>query len=405
MAIAHIDQWIFEGNSSSAVTAGMGATLRMSDTEISATVGSGLVCAHCELVDVERTIFRDNSAYESGGGVYIHDASATFRQSSFENNSCPNGGGAVDAQNASVAFTNSSFTNNSSNNTSGGLRLQLGDCTLTDCTLVGNAGYLGGGLQVDAAELTLTRVTFHENIARVGGALFAANANPEINDCTIAGNHGAAGSGALRLWDSSPRINWTLIAFNTGGQAVQGNDGSRPRFRRCDIYGNEGGDWIGYIANQSGVYGNISADPLFCDLAAGDLALHRDSPCARAMDMLHDAIGAHEIGCGSARTALVGAEGIALAGLQLAPCQPNPFGRTTLLSFTIPPTTGVAPATLTIHDPSGRRVREWQIADAGTHAREWDGTDQQGRSVLGGVYFCRLMIGEESVVKRVTLLR
>jgi hypothetical protein len=31
--------------------------------------------------------------------------------------------------------------------------------------------------------------------------------------------------------------------------------------------GNGGGDWVGGIADQHGVRGNISADPLFCDPA------------------------------------------------------------------------------------------------------------------------------------------
>jgi hypothetical protein len=70
----------------------------------------------------------------------------------------------------------------------------------------------------------------------------------------------------------------TVIAFNNGGEAFE-CDHAGARLFCCDVYGNEGGDWMGCIDGQVGSDGNISANPLFCDPQNGDLRLRADSPC------------------------------------------------------------------------------------------------------------------------------
>ncbi|MFC1573470.1 hypothetical protein ACFL6M_07735 [Candidatus Eisenbacteria bacterium] len=47
----------------------------------------------------------------------------------------------------------------------------------------------------------------------------------------------------------------------------------------CDIHGNASGDYVGAIADQLGIDGNISRDPRFCDRDALDLRLDTLSPC------------------------------------------------------------------------------------------------------------------------------
>jgi hypothetical protein len=75
-----------------------------------------------------------------------------------------------------------------------------------------------------------------------------------------------------------------------------------------DIYGNEidhegvqmNGDYVGSIADQEGVSGNFSANPMFCDTSVSDYHLAVNSPC------LTDStgcglIGARDIGCSCCR--------------------------------------------------------------------------------------------------------
>ena len=88
----------------------------------------------------------------------------------------------------------------------------------------------------------------------------------------------------------------TIIAFSTDGEAVYCPPGVSVTFDCCDLFGNAGGDWVGGIADQYGLNGNISADPLFCDPENGDFRLQEDSPCAPGTEC--DLIGAWPVGCG-----------------------------------------------------------------------------------------------------------
>jgi hypothetical protein len=80
--------------------------------------------------------------------------------------------------------------------------------------------------------------------------------------------------------------------------------------------------------------------------------------------------------------------GAAPPGLRLD-ARPNPFRGTTAVSWSLG-----APGTvrLSVLDATGRRVRELVRGPvgAGAHRAVWDGADDRGRSVSGGVYFLRL---------------
>jgi hypothetical protein len=60
------------------------------------------------------------------------------------------------------------------------------------------------------------------------------------------------------------------------------------------IYGNELGDWVGCIADEDSVNGNICEDPLFCDIAGEDFMVEDCSPC---LGVCVTGIGAYESGC------------------------------------------------------------------------------------------------------------
>ena len=63
--------------------------------------------------------------------------------------------------------------------------------------------------------------------------------------------------------------------------------------------------------------------------------------------------------------------------------------------------------TLKVYDARGRLVRK--IADGrmapGVYSEEWDGCDEQGVSVPGGIYFWRPVRGREVSTAKVVLLR
>jgi hypothetical protein len=84
--------------------------------------------------------------------------------------------------------------------------------------------------------------------------------------------------------------------------------------------------------------------------------------------------------------------------------RPNPFGRGTRIGFGLARAGAVS---VRIYDVRGRLVRvlldEFRGADF--HSVVWDGRDNSGQVVAGGVYFYRVTSGSFVQTKKLTLLR
>ncbi|MBN1558731.1 T9SS type A sorting domain-containing protein [candidate division KSB1 bacterium] len=83
---------------------------------------------------------------------------------------------------------------------------------------------------------------------------------------------------------------------------------------------------------------------------------------------------------------------------------PNPFNPATTISFQLPSDDNV---TLSIFDSNGRLIRQLvaQSLSTGQHRAAWDGTDESGAQVAGGIYFCRLTTSSSQDVRKMTLLK
>jgi hypothetical protein len=86
-------------------------------------------------------------------------------------------------------------------------------------------------------------------------------------------------------------------------------------------------------------------------------------------------------------------------------CHPNPFNPRVQIAFTTP---GTGPVTLRIYDLSGRSQRTLIAAahrQEGEQTTQWDGHDSHGHPLPAGVYLLRLVAGDETVTRRITLVR
>jgi hypothetical protein len=82
---------------------------------------------------------------------------------------------------------------------------------------------------------------------------------------------------------------------------------------------------------------------------------------------------------------------------------PNPFNGATLLSYSLP---GSGLARLAIYDATGQIVREFTSSGNGMHEFQWDGTNEAGDKLPGGVYFAALEQNHEPrAVQKVMLMR
>jgi hypothetical protein len=88
-----------------------------------------------------------------------------------------------------------------------------------------------------------------------------------------------------------------LMAFNKHACAVFNGDSSEAYLTCCDIYGNEGGDYVNVIMGQQFSDGNFSEDPVFCGPQYGNVFPAAGSPCLPANNTCVVQIGAYGQGC------------------------------------------------------------------------------------------------------------
>ena len=83
---------------------------------------------------------------------------------------------------------------------------------------------------------------------------------------------------------------------------------------------------------------------------------------------------------------------------------PNPFRTHVALRYSLA-TEG--PVTLRVHDLTGRVVRTLCASSMkrGTYSVTWNGTDDRGRELARGVYFCRFTAGEYRATEKLVLQR
>ncbi len=90
---------------------------------------------------------------------------------------------------------------------------------------------------------------------------------------------------------------------------------------------------------------------------------------------------------------------------ELAQNYPNPFNPTTNIEFTLPIRKTIS---LKIYNSLGQEVRTLvnnQTYPAGTYRVQWDGKDNNGNPVASGVYIYKLIFGNFSKSKSMTLVR
>jgi hypothetical protein len=172
-------------------------------------------------------------------------------------------------------------------------------CIITECT----TGLRGGGALCVGGGAIFTGCMFLDNQASAGGGgLAAGNSACQImvNGCTFYANESPEdlGAGIQVESDASFSMDRTIVAFSATGQALHfAGTGPAPTLTCSDLFGNPGGDWVGAFAGQLGVSGNITADPEFCDAAAGDFTIRASSPCAPENNPECGLIGAQPVGC------------------------------------------------------------------------------------------------------------
>jgi hypothetical protein len=321
-------------------------------------------------------------------------------------------GGGIYANHSALRVSNCIVKNNAATQAGGGINLMgLSTATIEDCVIDGNsvsgAGttYGGGVACTGTSTPVLKGCIIAHNAADLGGGMYSGTSSvPSLANCTIAHNVDDGYGAGVYCVGATADLTHSIIAYNADGSAVYCGSGGSATLACCDVYANEGNDWVGCIASQEGVNGNFSASPLFCDeLNPEDpYTLEAGSPCLPENNPVCGGVGARPLGCSPGA---VGEGSRPLAGIALYPPAPNPLRGMTGLAYGL---TQAADVQLEILDIAGRRIRllvDGGRVDPGRHELTWDGTDDAGRAVPAGIYFCRLDTGATQKSRRLVVLR
>lgn len=290
--------WFDESPYGAAVLCGGGSSPGIRFCVFRGNRGSAVSCIEASAPVIEDCVFRDNSGWR-GAGLASVFASPVVRRCSFRENASEWGGGAFFGHTGRSVFTECEFVANSS--LIGGA-IDLFPTTglaCIDCLFLDNVAGESGGIFALMCSTSVQGCVFAGNQAlssSAGAITFGKTSYTEIDGCVFWGNGGPLGT--LLCGEYRASITSTIIAGGTEGPSIS-VDGI-VELACCDIFGNAGGDWVPGIADQEGVQGNFSADPLFCDPGAGDFTLRSDSPCLPDQHPGEDdcgLIGVHGEGC------------------------------------------------------------------------------------------------------------
>lgn len=331
------------------------------------------------------------------------------------------GGGAIYMRfNSDLTVRRSTFVSNSTHSpddfgSSGGAIFPNGDsCVIEDCRFEGNTSVESGGAIYATNDylgsLILNRSTFVGNSAARGGAIHCYLGQIEVDRCVLASNGGSStiyiradirfsnntvvygdGDGIRVDADGGPPLLWNnIVAFNSG-RGIMCYSVPPDSTIACNDVWNNTQNYGHHCPDLTGVFDNISQDPIFCndDLDDLDLALSSDSPCLPTANAC-GLVGALEVGCEP--TAIEAGE--AQTRMPALSVHPNPI--VTGATFRLDAGVG---AEIEIYDPLGRLVEVLQTE--GRARMSWS----PAVTSPAGVYFARIERGGRSHIVRLTVMR
>ena len=426
----------------------------------SADRGGGVYCDDYSNPSLVNVIITGNSA-EKGGGVYCWQSSPNLENvtitDNFASGTFGEGGGIYCNGESNPSLINVTITGNSAPFMGGGIYCHNSSPSLINIIITNNSTGNGGGIYCNSSSPSLVNITILGNDANWGGGIFCQDdSNPGLSNVIIIGNSADKGGGVY-CWQSSPGLINVIVAGNSAedGGGIFCNVGSNPILVNCILWNDipqeiyfyhlndpnsvtisysdiQGGE-AGIVTNNNGTVswleGNMDENPLFVGTGEDPYSLLEDSPCIDAgipdTEGLNlppwDIIGNLRIWDGDGNGSAIIDMGAYEYGappyvdvennivvqtpeLFLYQNYPNPFNPNTTINYQLP---AVCKVQLSIYNIKGEKVKTLvkDKLEEGKHIAIWDGKDEQNKPVSSGIYFYKLKTGENSMVRKMILLR
>lgn len=175
----------------------------------------------------------------------------------------------------------------------GALRVLNSVALIDHCHFLYNyAATYGGGAHFSSFASVVTNCVFSDNVSGYyAGGAYLNGSNTEFRNCVFHNNSGLGGG--LYCYNSQPVVENSIVSYNNY-RGIVCNIPISQSLTCCNVYGNNGGDYIGCISGQDTLNGNISAKPRFCDAGNHVFTLSSASECLYQPCGL---IGAYGRGC------------------------------------------------------------------------------------------------------------
>jgi parallel beta-helix repeat protein len=264
---------------SSGISCGDDSPLIISNTLVgSKSVSHGVIdCSGSSATILNNTI-RGNR----GAAIYCYGAgSPVIDGNTIEGNSSGQYSGGIYCEIASPTITNNTISGNSTGSSYGGGAVCCRSCTATTIsnnTMIGNTAGRGGAIFCEGTTATIASNVLAGNSANMGAGIFSTAGSLTIAHNTIAYNKGSQVGGGAYFSGSTVTMVNTIVAFNSSGIHASG---AAPTVQGNCVYGNTGGNYSG-MADPTGTFGNLSADPRLAAPLRGNFHIQPDSPCVDA---------------------------------------------------------------------------------------------------------------------------
>jgi hypothetical protein len=267
------------------MTHGYAPTGKPDEPEESRAWGGAMFCWYAS-PSIRQCRFVGNVASYASGALNCWGAFPEITNCTFQDNHARGdgaAGGAISTVDVSGAvFSNCRFVGNRASSYGGAATMVRSSLVFRDCVFIGNDP---GAIFTFQSEVDINGCIFAHNQGTYYGAIGTGDGNVTITDCSFYEN-GARRQSGSQVWIQSfatmtATVRNSVIAFGLFGSGVAtAGAGSITVDLACtNLFGNEGGDWVGTIAEQYGVDGNCAADPFFCDGWGDDLTVASNSPC------------------------------------------------------------------------------------------------------------------------------
>ncbi|MCK4751861.1 MAG: hypothetical protein KAS75_00340, partial [Planctomycetes bacterium] len=197
-----------------------------------------------------------------GGGIYCYLSSPTIMDNVIVGNDIPMGNSGPVGYGAGISCLES-------------------NATITNNIFRGNSAFAGGGIMTWSSNDLIINNLIYDNLAHYGGGVCLLGNSQLINNTLV--DNEAINGGANIYGSGRPVVTNNIICSGKAGGGIYWDGGYQNTITFNDVWGNTGGNYTG-LSNQTGINGNISADPRLVETQepVRDYHLLDDSPCVNA---------------------------------------------------------------------------------------------------------------------------